>query len=196
MDTNYLEILQLRTDVDSLITLLDALRSYLMATIGWTQERTDEVLVPVICDMNRRELEGTQANITQFFSGGIGTGTKQQSANSAFAPRRRVEGKSKRMETALGRLHEQARKRTVGDGEGPAVDREVDGEAEGAEVRTGTLPEEDEAEQPKKAKGRKRAATRDGSATASDDSHDEYEASKRARKARSTTTTRARGKRN
>ncbi|KAL8749959.1 MAG: hypothetical protein Q9184_006601 [Pyrenodesmia sp. 2 TL-2023] len=170
---------------------LDALRSYLMATIGWTQERTDEVLVPVIRDMNRRELEGTQANITQFFSGGIGTGTKQQSGNSAFAPRRRVEGKSKRMETALGRLHEQARKRTVGDGEGPAAD----GEVEGVEATNGTLGDEDEAEQPKKAEGRKRAATREVFATASDgDSHDDYEAPKRARKARSTPATRAKGK--
>ncbi|KAL8766773.1 MAG: hypothetical protein Q9194_006170, partial [Teloschistes cf. exilis] len=51
---------------------LDALRDFLMATIGWTRERTDEVLVPVIRDMNRREMEGTQANITQFFGGGAG----------------------------------------------------------------------------------------------------------------------------
>ncbi|KAI9712134.1 MAG: hypothetical protein M1812_006972 [Candelaria pacifica] len=86
---------------------LDALRSFLMATIGWSQERTDEVLVPVIKDMNRRENEGTQANITNFFSGGGGAG--------AFAPRRRKEGKSKRMESALGRLQEQAkRKRGAG----------------------------------------------------------------------------------
>ncbi|KAI4129265.1 MAG: hypothetical protein LQ338_002317 [Usnochroma carphineum] len=109
---------------------LDALRSFLMATIGWTQERTDEVLVPVIRDMNRRDVEGTQANITQFFGGGTGTGTKQNvrgnNNNSAFAPRRRVEGKSKRMETALGRLHEQARKRTLGEGEGPE-DAAMDG---------------------------------------------------------------------
>ncbi|KAI4192046.1 MAG: hypothetical protein LQ346_004515 [Caloplaca aetnensis] len=136
---------------------LDALRSFLMATIGWTQERTDEVLVPVIRDMNRRDVEGTQANITQFFSGGVGTGTKQQSANSAFAPRRRVEGKSKRMESALGRLHEQARKRTIGEGEGPAVDGEVDGDS----VTDGTVAEEDEAGLPRRAKGRKRAATRE-----------------------------------
>ena len=110
---------------------LDALRSFLMATIGWTQDRTDEVLVPVIKDMNRRENEGTQANITQFFGGGVGVGGKPNAGSgTAFAPRRRLEGKSKRMETALGRLHQQARNRTVGDGEGtvdaeelaPAVD--------------------------------------------------------------------------
>ncbi|KAI9834359.1 MAG: hypothetical protein M1819_002970 [Sarea resinae] len=84
---------------------LDALRSFLMSTIGWTQERTDEVLVPVIKDMNRRENEGTQANITNFFSGGSGAG--------AFAPRRRNEGKSKRMENALGKLQQQAKRRRV-----------------------------------------------------------------------------------
>ncbi|XPS94441.1 DNA repair protein rad2 [Ascochyta lentis] len=58
---------------------LAALRSFLSAQIGWSSERTDEVLVPVIKDMNRREKEGTQANITRFFEGGVGAG--------AFAPR-------------------------------------------------------------------------------------------------------------
>jgi len=53
---------------------LDKLREFLMATIGWTQERTDEVLVPVIRDMNRREAEGTQTNITRFFDGAVGAG--------------------------------------------------------------------------------------------------------------------------
>ncbi|TKA55878.1 hypothetical protein B0A49_12779 [Cryomyces minteri] len=88
---------------------LDALRSFLMATIGWTQERTDEVLVPVIRDMNRRIDEGTQSNITNFFQGGGGAG--------AFAPRRRGEGKSKRMESALGRMAEQAKRRGGGESE-------------------------------------------------------------------------------
>lgn len=95
---------------------LDALRSFLMATIGWSQERTDEVLVPVIKDMNRRENEGTQANITQFFSGGVGVGSKPSNGGGgAFAPRRRIEGKSKRMETALERLHARASNRTNGE---------------------------------------------------------------------------------
>lgn len=65
---------------------LSALRSFLSAQIGWSQERTDEVLVPVIRDMNRREKEGTQANITRFFDGGVGAG--------AFAPRVRSGGVS------------------------------------------------------------------------------------------------------
>jgi DNA excision repair protein ERCC-5 len=35
---------------------LDALRGFLMAQIGWSKERTDEILVPVIKDMNRRQV--------------------------------------------------------------------------------------------------------------------------------------------
>ncbi|KAL9079064.1 MAG: hypothetical protein Q9157_002032 [Trypethelium eluteriae] len=82
---------------------LDALRSFLMATIGWSEARTDEVLVPVIKDMNRRQDEGTQANITNFFQGGTGAG--------AFAPRVKGQMKSKRMDNALGRMAEKARTR-------------------------------------------------------------------------------------
>lgn len=98
---------------------LDRLRQFLMATIGWSQDRTDEVLVPVIRDMNRRENEGTQANITQFFGGSVGLGAKPGSGpgatgnNQSFAPRRRVEGKSRRMENALGRLHDRATDRAL-----------------------------------------------------------------------------------
>lgn len=78
---------------------LHGLRHFLMTTIGWSQERTDEILVPVIRDMNRREQEGTQANITNFFNGPQGAG--------AFAPRVRAQGKS-RMEKAFGRLRREA----------------------------------------------------------------------------------------
>ncbi|KAI6821355.1 PIN domain-like protein [Hortaea werneckii] len=83
---------------------LDALRSFLMSTIGWSQERTDEVLVPVIKDMNRRADEGTQSNLTAFFEGGVGIGAAGSNAKGeAFAPRKRLEG-SKRMGAALGRI--------------------------------------------------------------------------------------------
>lgn len=78
---------------------LNGLRHFLMATIGWSQERTDEILVPVIRDMNRREQEGTQSNITQFMQGPQGAG--------AFAPRVRGSGPS-RMEQAFNRLQQQA----------------------------------------------------------------------------------------
>jgi DNA excision repair protein ERCC-5 len=96
---------------------LDHLRQFLIATIGWTQERTDEILIPVIRDMNRRENEGTQANITRFFEGAVGVGARNKGGNASFAPRRRGDGKSKRMETALGRLHDQARNRGFDDAE-------------------------------------------------------------------------------
>jgi DNA excision repair protein ERCC-5 len=95
---------------------LDALRQFLMATIGWSQERTDEVLVPVIKDMNRRETEGTQSNITRYFSGGVGVGARGQQGNGegeGFAPRVR-EKESSRMKAAVGRL----RAKTGGEMEG------------------------------------------------------------------------------
>ncbi|KZF24176.1 PIN domain-like protein [Xylona heveae TC161] len=109
---------------------LDALRSFLMATIGWSQARTDEILVPVIRDMNRREVEGTQANITNFFSGsvgagagagaGVGTGGSASASApaQAFAPRRRKEAKSKRMEDAWSKLQQRAKKRRKGNEDG------------------------------------------------------------------------------
>ncbi|KAI9772819.1 MAG: DNA repair protein rad2 [Candelina submexicana] len=140
---------------------LDALRSFLMATIGWSQERTDEVLVPVIKDMNRRENEGTQANITSFFSGGGGAG--------AFAPRRRKEGKSRRMESALGRLQEQAkRKRGVvtADEMGDATEEEEEGEdaAQGSSGNGSNAVEVDDVMSttvsPHKAAKKKRTGTR------------------------------------
>ena len=77
---------------------VEGLRQFLMATIGWSKERTDEVLVPVIRDMNKRDAEGTQSNITRFFSGGVGVGAKE-----AFAPRQKAQG-SKRMAVAVDRL--------------------------------------------------------------------------------------------
>ena len=88
---------------------LEGLRQFLMNTIGWSQERTDEVLVPVIKDMNRRDAEGTQSNITRFFQGGVGVGAKE-----AFAPHRRAKG-SKRMTDAVNRLRAKA-------GSGPLTD--------------------------------------------------------------------------
>lgn len=90
---------------------LDALRSFLMTTIGWSQERTDEILLPVIKDMNRRMDEGTQANITAFFDGSVGIGAAGRTNSTrteGFAPRKRVEA-SKRMGNALKRMAERAR---------------------------------------------------------------------------------------
>ena len=89
---------------------LAALRAFLMSTIGWTNERVDEILVPVVRDLNRREQEGTQSNITKFFGGGVGAG--------GFAPRKRGEGGSKRFESALHRIGDKAKERSVPEGGG------------------------------------------------------------------------------
>ncbi|KAJ1327773.1 DNA excision repair protein ERCC-5 [Microdochium nivale] len=90
---------------------VEGLRQFLMQTIGWSQERTDEILVPVIRDMNRREVEGTQSNITRFFEGSVGVGARQQQGQQgtteAFAPRQKAKT-SKRMVEAVNRLRSHA----------------------------------------------------------------------------------------
>ncbi|KAL9042359.1 MAG: hypothetical protein Q9214_003805, partial [Letrouitia sp. 1 TL-2023] len=162
---------------------LDALRSFLMATIGWSQERTDEVLVPVVKDMNRREIEGTQANITQFFGGGTGVGAKQNinGGNSGFAPRRRMEGKSKRMENALGKLQHQARRRTVDevdDSRDAVIDTEL---LEPTGTTTDAANDESRPKKSRRSNTRKRVAPT-GSESADDDENETYEAPKRGSK--------------
>lgn len=170
---------------------LDALRSFLMATIGWTQDRTDEVLVPVIKDMNRRENEGTQANITRFFEGGVGVGGKSNgTSSSAFAPRRRTDGKSKRMETALGRLHEQARNRTIGENETMAepvhelpANARVDNTREDANVHEHSSNKTQPKTSARKSKSKKRSAPVDADESGTDSlGDDEYQAPKKSRK--------------
>ncbi|KAF4157245.1 hypothetical protein CNMCM6936_001219 [Aspergillus lentulus] len=122
---------------------LHGLRNFLMTTIGWSQERTDEVLLPVIRDMNRREQEGTQSNITNFFSGPQGAG--------AFAPRVRSAGQS-RMEKAFSRLRQEA-------------GAEAHQSTSTGETDTGADASTDDQTTPrnsqKKANGRKRAQAKD-----------------------------------
>ncbi|MCJ1483653.1 DNA repair protein rad2 [Schaereria dolodes] len=185
---------------------LDALRQFLMATIGWSQERTDEVLVPVIKDMNRRETEGTQANITRFFEGTVGVGARaigdgvrggedvRANGGGAFAPRRRKEGKSKRMESALGRLHEQATNRTHGESEVPDGNgvRKSEGSVRPERSEESAAQRNDNAETKddmgKKRRTRKTAVTRQEafsasrSATSDSEASDAYEASQKPRK--------------
>jgi DNA excision repair protein ERCC-5 len=96
----------LKPDVDSTpepfqwgVPDLDNIRSFLMSTIGWGPERADEVLVPVIKAINQREAEGTQSNITRFFTGGIGAGARQAQARG-----QNVGQSSSRMNAAVQRL--------------------------------------------------------------------------------------------
>lgn len=47
---------------------LDQIRSFLMLNVGWSQGRVDEVMVPLIRDLNRKLREGTQSTIGEFFT--------------------------------------------------------------------------------------------------------------------------------
>jgi DNA excision repair protein ERCC-5 len=155
---------------------LDALRSFLMATIGWSQERTDEVLVPVIRDMNRRMDEGTQANITKFFNGAVGVGAAGKGpGGEAFAPRKRLAGASKRMGGALERMAAQAEKRRSGGRveEGELAGDEPEGEESGAQQSADTGA-------PSKTKGRKRKQpVTEAEDDAEDDDESNFEAPRR-----------------
>lgn len=164
----------LKPDVDSdpenfqfgVIDIL-SLKEFLMTTVGWSPERTDEILMPVIRDMNRRVDEGTQANITQFFEGGVGVGAAGTGkGNEAYAPRKRAEQGGKRMGGALKRMAERAQLKRGESGATQAEDGNGDG-ADAGEVL----------EQPTKHKGRKRKQD----AAASDEGSD-FEAPKRKAK--------------
>ncbi|KIW17585.1 hypothetical protein PV08_04780 [Exophiala spinifera] len=143
---------------------LDKLRSFLMATIGWSQERTDEILVPVIRDMNKREIEGTQSNITRFFSGGVGVGGRVGGTGrgamsglamggegpgnagvEGMAPRNRTGKESGRMKNAFKRLRGEAVKRRKGDEFEEAEHEEeqiLDGVGEPAFVQSDSVEED------------------------------------------------------
>jgi DNA excision repair protein ERCC-5 len=111
---------------------VEGLRQFLMATIGWSKERTDEVLVPVIKDMNKRDREGTQSNITRYFGGSVGVGAKD-----AFAPRQKAQG-SKRMAAAVDRLRANVA------GEEPQSSANGGGKRKRASRRNATSTAEDE----------------------------------------------------
>ncbi|CAI5759421.1 unnamed protein product [Candida verbasci] len=46
---------------------LDQIRSFLMYNVQWSQARVDEVMIPLIRDMNKKKAEGTQSTIGEFF---------------------------------------------------------------------------------------------------------------------------------
>ncbi|KAL0935366.1 DNA excision repair protein rad2 [Colletotrichum truncatum] len=114
---------------------LEGLRQFLMATIGWSKERTDEVLVPVIRDMNKRDIEGTQANITRYFEGSVGVG-----ARDAFAPRQKTTT-SKRMASAVSKLRANASGEAVVAGEISAAPSNTTGKRK---ARARTTPNEED----------------------------------------------------
>ncbi|KAH8726979.1 hypothetical protein GQ44DRAFT_770904 [Phaeosphaeriaceae sp. PMI808] len=168
---------------------LAALRTYLSSQIGWSWERTDEVLVPVIRDMNRREKEGTQANITRFFDGSVGAGAfAPRVRNGGGAPSGKKKGKGvagKRLGAALSKLAErEGASGGVNEGEG-----DVQGPDEGEVVPV------DGVEKRKKRKGARSVASVSGGDdldAVNDDEDDEaYEEpkQKRARRTRKGKTT-------
>jgi DNA excision repair protein ERCC-5 len=120
---------------------VDGLRRFLMSTIGWSQERTDEVLVPVIRDMNRREAEGTQSNITRYFEGSVGAGAKE-----AFAPRQHVQS-SKRMVNAVNRLRANVAGGVPGEGNPPEAGSSTAASGRKRRARKAAIVEEDEDEE-------------------------------------------------
>lgn len=46
---------------------LDRIRTFLMSSVGWSQERVDQVLVPLIRDLNNKKREGTQSTLGEFY---------------------------------------------------------------------------------------------------------------------------------
>lgn len=46
---------------------LDRIRTFLMTSVGWGQERVDQVLVPLIRDLNKKKTQGTQSTLGEFY---------------------------------------------------------------------------------------------------------------------------------
>ncbi|SAM09163.1 hypothetical protein [Absidia glauca] len=51
---------------------LDSLRLHLMKSLHWSEEKTDEILIPVIREMNQRQATGIQTTISSFFDPSAG----------------------------------------------------------------------------------------------------------------------------
>ncbi|CCE73125.1 Piso0_000145 [Millerozyma farinosa CBS 7064] len=75
---------------------LNDIRSYLIYNVGWTQSRVDEVMVPLIRDINRKKSEGTQSTISEFFPQEliktrkeIGLGKRIKAATERLSKRRK-----------------------------------------------------------------------------------------------------------
>lgn len=75
---------------------LNGIRSFLMYNLNWSQTRVDEVMVPLIRDMNRRRAEGTQSTIGEFFpseyiqsSKELKLGKRMKSASSKLSKKAR-----------------------------------------------------------------------------------------------------------
>jgi DNA excision repair protein ERCC-5 len=47
--------------------MADKLRRFMHEKVGWTEEKTDQILLPVISEMKRRSSNVHQTNIQTFF---------------------------------------------------------------------------------------------------------------------------------
>ncbi|KAG6334646.1 hypothetical protein ID866_4442 [Astraeus odoratus] len=107
---------------------LDALRHFLHEELGWNESKVDELLLPIIQKMNRRNQAASlnkQGDLNQFFSVAAGTGS--------YAPRKRQAYNSKRLQQVVTEFRkEQAKIRgrssPTSDGGDQASDRASDKE--------------------------------------------------------------------
>ncbi|KAF2438702.1 PIN domain-like protein [Karstenula rhodostoma CBS 690.94] len=158
---------------------LDALRSFLSSQIGWSAERTDEVLVPVIKDMARREKEGTQSNLTRFFEGGVGAGAFAPRVRGAVGEPRGKGAAGKRLGAALTRLA-QREKGGGRDGETAAVEGEKEVQNGDAQTEADGNASTDGGTK-RRRKGKKAAAEADDEDEDDDDDDEVYVQPKRKR---------------
>ncbi|KAI9032666.1 hypothetical protein CLU79DRAFT_727369 [Phycomyces nitens] len=87
---------------------LDSLRLFLMEAFGWSEDKTDEVLLPVIRQMNQRETLGVQSTMSRFLI------PLEQEPNQA--PHQNHVHKSKRIQNVVDRWRkEKVLKRSGGD---------------------------------------------------------------------------------
>ncbi|CAO3594843.1 unnamed protein product [Absidia cylindrospora] len=86
---------------------LDSLRLYLMKSFSWSEGKTDEILIPVIREMNQRQATGIQTSISSFFDPTAGL---QASYKSTGMKRKH---KSKRIQQVVKQLGKKKQKPTV-----------------------------------------------------------------------------------
>ncbi|KAI9309591.1 hypothetical protein BJ944DRAFT_172698 [Cunninghamella echinulata] len=84
---------------------LDSLRIYLMKSFSWSQEKADEVLIPVIREVNQNKIITHQPTINSYFDVSAGLSTDYSSSHKR-------KHKSKRVQNVVDRFRQQKRKKT------------------------------------------------------------------------------------
>ncbi|CAO3649800.1 unnamed protein product [Cunninghamella echinulata] len=82
---------------------LDSLRIYLMKSFSWSQEKVDEVLIPVIREVNQNKIITHQPTINSYFDASAGLSTDY--------PSYKRKHKSKRVQNVVERFRQQKRKK-------------------------------------------------------------------------------------